>query len=161
MSLACLLQADHTGLLLLCCNLSDHCSHTVRCRTAEPACASKISCSCDDTQASSTYRSFRWHLSGCLVISTECNAQDVVQVFRTDAVMQRANFRSLYPDASPKSIDLMERMLQFDPRKRITVEEALRHPYLAQLHDPASEPSAPSKLLDTYILHLVSAIIMR
>ena len=40
----------------------------------------------------------------------------------------------------------MERMLQFDPRKRITVEEALQHPYLAQLHDPASEPSAPSTL---------------
>lgn len=39
----------------------------------------------------------------------------------------------------------MERMLQFDPRKRITVEEALQHPYLAQLHDPASEPSAPSE----------------
>ena len=58
--------------------------------------------------------------------------------------MQRVNFRAMYPDASPKSIDLMERMLQFDPRKRITVEEALQHPYLAQLHDPASEPSAPS-----------------
>ena len=62
--------------------------------------------------------------------------------------MQRANFRALFPDASPKSIDLMERMLHFDPRKRITVEEALRHPYLAQLHDPASEPSAPSKPTD-------------
>ena len=59
--------------------------------------------------------------------------------------MQRVNFRAMYPDASPKSIDLMERMLQFDPRKRITVEEALQHPYLAQLHDPASEPSAPSE----------------
>ena len=58
--------------------------------------------------------------------------------------MQRVNFKAMYPDASPKSIDLMERMLQFDPRKRITVEEALQHPYLAQLHDPASEPSAPS-----------------
>lgn len=43
----------------------------------------------------------------------------------------------------------MERMLQFDPRKRITVEEALQHPYLAQLHDPASEPSAPSVSLFT------------
>lgn len=58
--------------------------------------------------------------------------------------LQRVNFKAMYPDASPKSIDLMERMLQFDPRKRITVEEALQHPYLAQLHDPASEPSAPS-----------------
>ncbi len=61
------------------------------------------------------------------------------------APVQRVNFRNMYPDASPKSIDLMERMLQFDPRKRITVEEALQHPYLAQLHDPASEPSAPSE----------------
>lgn len=59
--------------------------------------------------------------------------------------VQRVNFRNMYPDATPKSIDLMERMLQFDPRKRITVEEALQHPYLAQLHDPASEPSAPSE----------------
>jgi mitogen-activated protein kinase 1/3 len=34
-------------------------------------------------------------------------------------------------------------MLQFDPRQRISVEEALAHPWLAQLHDEASEPSAP------------------
>lgn len=67
--------------------------------------------------------------------------------------LQRVNFRAMYPDASPKSIDLMERMLQFDPRKRITVEEALQHPYLAQLHDPASEPSAPSVFLFTSFAH--------
>lgn len=34
-------------------------------------------------------------------------------------------------------------MLQFDPRKRITVEQALKHPYLASLHDPGAEPAAP------------------
>ena len=33
---------------------------------------------------------------------------------------------------------------QFDPNKRITAEEALRHPYVAQFHNPAEEPSAPS-----------------
>ena len=32
---------------------------------------------------------------------------------------------------------------QFDPRRRISVEEALAHPWLAQLHDEAAEPSAP------------------
>jgi hypothetical protein len=37
----------------------------------------------------------------------------------------------------------MLRMLMFDPRKRIGVEEALRHPWLAQLHDETQEPSAP------------------
>ena len=65
----------------------------------------------------------------------------------TTVLLQRVNFRAMYPDASSKSIDLMERMLQFDPRKRITVEEALQHPYLSQLHDPASEPSAPRETL--------------
>ncbi len=36
-------------------------------------------------------------------------------------------------------------MLEFDPRRRISVEDALQHPWLSQLHDPAAEPSAPSK----------------
>jgi hypothetical protein len=31
-------------------------------------------------------------------------------------------------------------MLVFDPSKRITVEEALAHPYLASLHDVSDEP---------------------
>lgn len=76
--------------------------------------------------------------------------QIIRQCKLNDMLMQRVNFRNMYPDASPKSIDLMERMLQFDPRKRITVEEALQHPYLAQLHDPASEPSAPSMCNDSH-----------
>lgn len=36
-------------------------------------------------------------------------------------------------------------MLTFDPRKRITAEEALSHPYLAPYHDPTDEPVAPEK----------------
>lgn len=36
-------------------------------------------------------------------------------------------------------------MLQFDPRRRITVEQALQHPYLADMHDEASEMSAPGE----------------
>eukprot|EP00884_Botryococcus_braunii_P016956 jgi/Botrbrau1/3944/Bobra.0365s0019.1 len=55
----------------------------------------------------------------------------------------RPSFRSIFPDASPKAVDLLEQMLQFDPRQRITVEEALKHDWLSQLHDEAVEPSAP------------------
>lgn len=32
-------------------------------------------------------------------------------------------------------------MLAFDPNKRITVEQALSHPYLAELHCPDDEPT--------------------
>jgi len=51
-------------------------------------------------------------------------------------------FTKLFPRASPSALDLLERMLTFDPAKRITVEESLEHPYLANLHDPAEEPVA-------------------
>lgn len=44
-----------------------------------------------------------------------------------------------------QAIDLLEKMLTFDPRKRITAAEALAHPYLAPYHDPSDEPVAPEK----------------
>ena len=55
-----------------------------------------------------------------------------------------ADFRRMFPGANPKALDLLEKMLQFDPRKRCTVEQALAHPWLEQLHDPAAELSAPA-----------------
>ncbi|KAJ1836637.1 Mitogen-activated protein kinase 2 [Coemansia sp. RSA 2711] len=55
----------------------------------------------------------------------------------------KANFSKMFPYASPLAIDLMDKMLNFSPKKRITVEEALAHPYLAQYHDEADEPVCP------------------
>ncbi|XP_009624520.1 mitogen-activated protein kinase 7-like isoform X1 [Nicotiana tabacum] len=46
------------------------------------------------------------------------------------------HFSSLFPQADPLAIDLLQRMLVFDPSKRITVTEALYHPYLSSLYDP-------------------------
>uniref|UniRef100_A0AAZ3Q0D3 Mitogen-activated protein kinase n=1 Tax=Oncorhynchus tshawytscha TaxID=74940 RepID=A0AAZ3Q0D3_ONCTS len=40
------------------------------------------------------------------------------------------------------ALDLLGRMLTFNPIKRITVEEALAHPYLEQYYDPTDEPVA-------------------
>eukprot|EP01015_Nassula_variabilis_P009836 TRINITY_DN1781_c0_g1_i9.p1 TRINITY_DN1781_c0_g1~~TRINITY_DN1781_c0_g1_i9.p1 ORF type:complete len:120 (+),score=37.73 TRINITY_DN1781_c0_g1_i9:66-425(+) len=37
--------------------------------------------------------------------------------------------------------DRLKRMLTYDPAKRISVEEALDHPYLQALHFPEDEPS--------------------
>ena len=48
-----------------------------------------------------------------------------------------------FPDAPVEALDLLERMLRFDPKERITVEDALRHPYLATFHDPMAEPEYP------------------
>ena len=40
---------------------------------------------------------------------------------------QKWDFARRFPGADPMAIDLMLRMLQFDPRKRISVQDALRH----------------------------------
>jgi serine/threonine protein kinase len=54
--------------------------------------------------------------------------------------MPKVPFRRLYPSASDVALDLLEKLLDFDPSRRITVEQALAHPYLETYHDPADEP---------------------
>lgn len=45
----------------------------------------------------------------------------------------------LFSTADAKALDLLDKMLTFNPHNRITVEEALAHPYLEQYYDPADE----------------------
>ncbi|RWV80991.1 hypothetical protein BHE74_00046040 [Ensete ventricosum] len=52
----------------------------------------------------------------------------------------RQSIHEKFPHVHPTAIDLVERMLTFDPRQRVTVEDALAHPYLASLHDISDEP---------------------
>ncbi|XP_073316014.1 mitogen-activated protein kinase homolog MMK1-like [Primulina huaijiensis] len=53
---------------------------------------------------------------------------------------QRQSFTEKFPHVSPLALDLVEKMLAFDPGRRITVENALEHPYLESLHDINDEP---------------------
>ncbi|CAA7021576.1 unnamed protein product [Microthlaspi erraticum] len=52
----------------------------------------------------------------------------------------RQSFSEKFPNVPPLAIDLMKKFLTFDPRQRISVEEALAHPYLQSLHDITNEP---------------------
>eukprot|EP00897_Mesotaenium_endlicherianum_P004607 jgi/Mesen1/4174/ME000219S03304 len=56
------------------------------------------------------------------------------------------SFAELFPQLSATGADLVQRMLVFDPAKRISVTDALAHPYLAQYHEPADEPVHPRPL---------------
>jgi len=45
-----------------------------------------------------------------------------------------------FPGASPEAVDLLSKLLQFNPSKRIRAEQALKHPYVAEFHNPDDEP---------------------
>ena len=51
-------------------------------------------------------------------------------------------WKAMFPKTNDLALDLLERLLAFNPVKRITVEEALKHPYLEPYHDPDDEPTA-------------------
>ncbi|CAI8589298.1 unnamed protein product [Vicia faba] len=55
----------------------------------------------------------------------------------------KQNLSAKFPLMSVEPLDLLEKMLIFDPDKRITVDEALCHPYLSSLHDINDEPVIP------------------
>ncbi len=40
------------------------------------------------------------------------------------------------------AVDLLEGMLQLDPETRLTAMQGLSHPFLAEYHDPESEPES-------------------
>jgi serine/threonine protein kinase len=47
-----------------------------------------------------------------------------------------------FPGAPPLAVDLISKLVVFDPAKRLDAAGALAHPYLAKLHSDADEPSA-------------------
>ncbi|XP_010871849.2 mitogen-activated protein kinase 15 [Esox lucius] len=47
----------------------------------------------------------------------------------------------LQPSVPSDALDLVCRLLVFNPDKRLTAEQALQHPYVSKFHNPAKEPA--------------------
>jgi serine/threonine protein kinase len=69
-----------------------------------------------------------------------------LQYIKSLKVMPKLPFSVVIPNATTTCVDLLENLLQFDPEKRFTVEQALEHPYLEAYHDINEEPSHPIPL---------------
>lgn len=46
------------------------------------------------------------------------------------------SFKQLFPTANPVALDLLSKMLVFNPHHRATIEECIKHEYFKGLHDP-------------------------
>lgn len=68
------------------------------------------------------------------------NSPHCTKIFATIPPTKKISFESIFPTAAEDSIDLMKKLLKFNPAERLTVEEALEHPYVSQFHNIDNEP---------------------
>lgn len=59
----------------------------------------------------------------------------------------KKSLKSVIPGASPEALDLIYKLLQFNPDNRPTVEEALEHPYVASFHKDEEEILCEKKVV--------------
>jgi len=72
---------------------------------------------------------------------TNDKARDYIRSLKKQ---KKVPFNRLFPKVNPLALDLLEKMLEFNPHKRTGVADALKHPYLARLHHPPSETECKS-----------------
>ncbi|ANQ10607.1 Mitogen-activated protein kinase [Plasmodium coatneyi] len=76
---------------------------------------------------------------------TKKDMEDIKSPF-TDTIIssfvdiKRKNFSDIFSKASVEALDLLKQLLQFNPTKRISAENALRHKYVEQFHSIIDEP---------------------
>ena len=52
---------------------------------------------------------------------------------------------ALYPQAPEDGLDLMRHLLTFNPDRRLTADEALSHPYVADMHTESDDKFCESR----------------
>ncbi|XP_022089630.1 extracellular signal-regulated kinase 2-like isoform X2 [Acanthaster planci] len=67
------------------------------------------------------------------------DSEYVSSILDKASVRHRQSFEDVLPKAPPDAIDLLRRLLQFNPEKRLTAAEALKHPYVSRFHNVAEE----------------------
>jgi serine/threonine protein kinase len=67
---------------------------------------------------------------------TDDKAKEYLKSF---AHQPKADLVAKFPKVPKEAVDLLQRSIMFDPRKRLTVQQALDHPFFAPIKDLAKE----------------------
>uniref|UniRef100_K1QIB2 Mitogen-activated protein kinase n=1 Tax=Magallana gigas TaxID=29159 RepID=K1QIB2_MAGGI len=94
----------------------------------------------DHTGFLTEYVATRWYRAPEIMLNSKGYTKSI-DVWSVGCILAEMLInRPLFP--GKHSLDLLDKMLTFNPHKRQTVEELLAHPYLEQYYDPADEPVA-------------------
>ena len=70
---------------------------------------------------------------------------ELANVMLENIIVKKTNsLKNLYPKATPQELDLLEKLLQFNPNKRINVNDALEHDYVKEFHSNYSDTEITS-----------------
>lgn len=67
------------------------------------------------------------------------NAATDYSIIESMSAKKKYSFSQFFKGASKEALDFLKRTLVFDPTKRLTAEQALKHPYVKQFHNPDEE----------------------
>ncbi|KAF8820555.1 CMGC kinase, MAPK family (ERK) MAPK-1 [Cardiosporidium cionae] len=76
-------------------------------------------------------------------LPTGTDREKAIKMLKSYPPSKGQSLQDLFPHTNPLSIDLLQRMLTFNPEERITVEEALEHEYFEGMRS-FDEPRCPN-----------------
>jgi mitogen-activated protein kinase 1/3 len=69
-------------------------------------------------------------------------------LYQRNPIKPTLSLAQRFPEASVEAIDLLEKLLKFNPSERITINEAIEHPFLAAWHSKYTEELQKGKRAD-------------
>lgn len=72
------------------------------------------------------------------VLSIE--SENALSIVQNISLKNRRPFAAFFKDSTPETVDFLQRCLEFNPEKRMTIDEALEHSFVMQFRDKRDEP---------------------
>lgn len=62
-------------------------------------------------------------------------------LIENESTIERMTWEQMIPSAPPIAIDLVKKLMTYDPAQRLTSLEVLKHPFFEELYDPQDDQS--------------------